>query len=99
MGKSPPSAPDPYQSASAQYQYGTQAAAYNTALDRPNAVTPYGSSNYSITGHDPQTGAPIYTHTTSLNPTELATLTAQQKGELGLTNTATGVLPQATSSM
>jgi hypothetical protein len=99
MGKSPPSAPDPYQSAAAQYQYGTQAAAYNTALDRPNSVTPYGTNSYAITGHDPQTGAPLYTQTTALNPTEQSILTEQQKGELGLQNTAQGLLPQVQSSL
>lgn len=49
MGKgSAPSAPDPYESAQAQYQYGTAAANYNTALDRPNIVTPYGSQTWSV---------------------------------------------------
>lgn len=58
MGKSAaPSAPDPYQSAAAQYQYGTQAAAYNTALQRPNVVTPYGSTSWAVApGSSPQGG-------------------------------------------
>jgi len=44
---SAPSAPDPWQSAAAQYQYGTEAANYTTALNRPNLVTPYGSDVWS----------------------------------------------------
>jgi hypothetical protein len=47
-GKSAPSAPDPYQSAQAQYQYGTQAANYNAALGDVNQVTPFGSTTWSV---------------------------------------------------
>lgn len=43
---SAPSAPDPWQSAAAQYQYGTEAANYTTALQRPDIVTPYGSETW-----------------------------------------------------
>jgi hypothetical protein len=46
--KSAPSAPDPYQSAQAQYQYGTQAANYNAALGDVNQVTPFGSTTWSV---------------------------------------------------
>lgn len=48
LGKgSAPAAPDPYASAAAQYQYGTQAANYTTQLGHTNVVTPYGSTTYS----------------------------------------------------
>jgi hypothetical protein len=46
--KSAPSAPDPYQSAQAQYQYGTQAANYSAALGDVNQVTPFGSTTWSV---------------------------------------------------
>lgn len=69
MGKgSAPSAPDPYASAGAQYQYGTQAAAFNAALNRVNTQGPTSSTQYSVTGNDPQTGAPIYSQSTQLSP-------------------------------
>lgn len=49
MGKgSAPGAPDPYQSAAAQYQFGTQAANYNMGLNAVNKVTPYGSTTWSV---------------------------------------------------
>lgn len=44
---STPSPPDPYQSAAAQYQYGTAAANYNAALNHTNVITPYGSTTWS----------------------------------------------------
>lgn len=58
MGKgSAPSAPDPYQSASAQYQYGTEAANYNMGLNAVNKVTPFGSTTWSVNpGGIPQSG-------------------------------------------
>jgi hypothetical protein len=84
MGKpSAPQAPDPYNSAAAQYKYGTQAAAYNAALNRMNTVGPTGSTQYQVTGTDP-TGAPIYTQRTQLTPTEQALLNSQEQvGILG----------------
>lgn len=46
--KQSPSAPDPYQSAQAQYQYGTEAANYNMGLNAVNQVTPFGSTTWSV---------------------------------------------------
>jgi hypothetical protein len=77
-GSSAPSAPDPYQSAAAQYQYGTEAASYNAALDNVNQVGPTGSTTYAQTGTSP-TGAPQYTSTTQLSAPEQALLTGSQQ--------------------
>jgi hypothetical protein len=78
MGKpSTPSAPDPYASAAAQYQYGTQAAAYNKALGSGTTVTPVGQQTQVQTGTSP-TGAPIYTTTSSLTPAQQQIFNAQQ---------------------
>jgi Chaperone of endosialidase len=88
MGKSAPSAPNPYQSAQAQYEYGTQAASYNKALNATNEVGPTGSTSNAITGYDPTTGAPIYTQTTSLTPVEQSLLSGSQTG--GLESEAAG---------
>lgn len=66
MGKgSAPSAPDPYATAAAQYQYGTAAANYGTALNRPNVATPYGDTNWYQT---PQPVNPGYTSTPTSVP-------------------------------
>jgi hypothetical protein len=91
MGKpSAPSAPDPYTTAQAQYQYGTEAANYNTALNDMNTVGPTGSTSYGITGYDPSTGAPIRSQTTTLSPAEQQILNSSQgiqQGQLGTAGT------------
>lgn len=82
MGKggAAPQAPDAYQTADAQTQMNTQTAAYNAALNRINTTTPIGTDAYNITGKDPQTGAPIYSHDVSLSP-EQQQLYDQQTGQ------------------
>lgn len=88
MGKpSAPQAPDPYQSAAAQYQYGKQAAAYNAALNRINTSGPGGSVSYNVTGMDRNSGAPIYTQQTTLSPEQQQLYDIQQKQSLGLAGT------------
>lgn len=86
MGKSSAPAPiNPYQSAEAQYQYGTQAGNYQTALNDVNTVGPTGTTSYAVTGMD-ASGAPIRTQTTTLSPQQQALLGGQQtlqQGELG----------------
>lgn len=78
MGKSSaPAAPDPYASAQAQEQAGTQAASYNAALNQVNQVGPTGSTTYAQTGTSP-TGAPTYTSTTQLSQPEQALLSGSQ---------------------
>jgi hypothetical protein len=44
-----PSAPDPYATAAAQTQGAESVAGFNTALQRPNVVTPYGSTTWTST--------------------------------------------------
>jgi hypothetical protein len=80
VGKSSPSAPDPYASAAAQYQYGTMGAAYNKGLNATNTVGPTGSTTNAITGYDPSSGAPQYTQTTQLTPAEQQLLAGSQQG-------------------
>jgi hypothetical protein len=49
VGKgSAPSAPDPYASAGAQYQYGTAAANYSKGLNATNEITPTGSTTWTV---------------------------------------------------
>lgn len=94
MGKSgsAPQPIDPYQSAAAQYQYGTQAGAYNAAINRVNTSGPGGSVNYSITGRDPSTGAPIYTQSTNLSPTSQKIYDLTQGAQVGAGQAAQGLL-------
>lgn len=96
MGKggSAPQAPDPYASASAQYQFGTAAADYNAALNRVNTTGPTGSTSYKVTGYDPQTGAPIYAQTTSLAPSEQAIFDKSQGLKTGQLDSAAGLMDQ-----
>lgn len=70
MGKSSdtPQAPDPYTEAGAQYGLNTSTANYNAALSRTGNSNALGSSGWNQTGTDPNTGAPLYDFSTSLNP-------------------------------
>jgi hypothetical protein len=72
-----PSAPDPYASAAAQYEYGTQAAGYNASLNQVNQVGPTGSTTYNQTGTGVN-GAPTFTATTQLSQPEQALLSGSQ---------------------
>ncbi len=45
-----------------------QTAAYNKALNLNNYSNPFGSQTSSISGYDPQSGAPIYQTNTTANP-------------------------------
>lgn len=95
MGKeSAPAAPNPYQSAQAQYQYGTQAAAYNKALNSTDVSGPTGSTSYNITGYDPTTGAPIYTQTNTLTAPEQQMLGEGQQATITAGQEAQGALGQ-----
>jgi hypothetical protein len=89
---SAPAAPDPYTTAQAQYQYGTEAADYSTALNDINTVGPTGTTGYAITGVDPTTGAPIRTQTTTLTPAEQSILTGTQGIQQSQVNTAGNLL-------
>lgn len=92
MGKpSAPSAPDPYTTAQAQYQYGTQAAQYGAGLDDISTVGPTGSSTYTFGSNE--YGDPTTTNTTTLSPEEQQILNQSegiQSGQLGTASTLLG---------
>lgn len=67
-GGSAPQAPDPWVVAGASTQTNQDTAAFNKALNLNNSSNPFGSQTSSITGYDPQTGAPIYQTNVSANP-------------------------------
>lgn len=98
MGKgSAPQAPDPYKTAAAQYQYGTEAANYNKALNSTNTITPYGSTTWSQ-GPGVNGGPPTYTETQSLSPQEQALFNASTANQVGQAQAAGGLLPQVNSA-
>lgn len=101
MGKSsaPPQAPDPYQSAQAQYQFGTQAAAYNKALGAGTTITPGATQTNKATGYDPATGAPIYTNTTTLSPAQQKIYDSLQASQGAQGQTAQQLAAAAGSSL
>jgi hypothetical protein len=83
MGKADtPPAPDYYGLAQQQGQIQSQLLNQQTTANRPDQVTPWGSTNWS---QDPQGN---WTEEQSLNPTEQATLDAQQKLNQGATGAA-----------
>jgi len=88
-----PKAPDPVKTAAAQTQSNIDTATKQAELNRVNQYNPYGSSEYSITGTNPD-GTPIYSQTTKLSEPQQQIFDAQQKQDLGLTNTANTMLGQ-----
>jgi hypothetical protein len=99
MGKgSAPQAPDPYQTAAAQYQYGTKAASYQQAMNQVNTQNPYSSTSYKQTGTGVG-GAPVYTETTQLNPQAQAAYNAQLANQTGQAQAATGALGRANNAI
>src|SRR4030067_437321 len=78
LGKNPgPGAPDPYEVSAAQTASNKETAGYNAALNRINQSSPFGSINYTQTGTDPTTGAPMYSQETQLSPELQQLLTSQ----------------------
>jgi len=78
---STPTVPDPTVTANAQSRANINTAAAGAALNNVNTVTPYGSTNYDVTGTyttpDGQV-VPQYTQTTALNPLAQSILSGQQ---------------------
>jgi hypothetical protein len=101
MGKSssPPPAPDPAATANAQAGYDKATAGYNAALNRYNVSTPYGSLDWTQSGTDPATGAPMYSQKVNLTPASQATLTQDQNNALGLATTQGQMLGNASAGM
>jgi hypothetical protein len=85
MGKSSktPQAPDPRVVAGAQTQQNRDTAGYNAALNRTNTYGPAGSQEFTNTGIDPTTGAPIYRQDIKLDPQ----LEQQWRAQLGQNDT------------
>ena len=96
-GGSAPPPPDPYVTAGAQTKSNQDTAAYNNAITHGNTTSPLGSQTYT-SRVDPTTGATVYDQSIQLAPDQQAIYDAQQKQDLGLTNTANGMLGQVQSA-
>lgn len=92
MGKSTPKVPDPVKVSQAQGAENRSTAEYLASLNRVNQSSPFGSVSYSQNGTDPNTGAPIYSQSTSLSP-ELQSLFDSQIGsQQGISDAITGAI-------
>lgn len=90
MSKSPPTPPDYVGAAQAQSQSSQELNAAQTAANRPNINTPFGSQAWTVASStDPTTGQPInrWTQNTTLTPEMQAALTAEQ----GITKSQAGI--------
>lgn len=92
MGKSAPKAPDPYKVSDAQSKSNKETAEYNAALNRINQSSPFGSINYTQSGTDPATGAPLYTQNTQLSPQMQSLLDSQMGAQQGISSAISGAI-------
>jgi hypothetical protein len=90
--KSGPKAPDPYKVSAAQTQSNKETAEYNAALNRINQTSPYGSINYTQNGTDPNTGAPIYSQSTTLSPELQGLFDSQIGSQRGISDAISGAI-------
>jgi len=100
MGKKTeaPPPPDPNQVAAAQTAQNRDTALYNAALNRFNTYTPFGSQEFSVTGTDPRTGAPIYQQDIRLDPSQQALFDQQTNQNLALGQYGNTVLDRLTNA-
>lgn len=92
MGKkSTPAAPDYTKAAEIQAQSSAQNTAAQTAANRPDIVTPFGSQTWEQNGNQ-------WTQTTTLSPDQQAALDAQMRIQAGRSGAAEQLLGQASSA-
>lgn len=95
---SPPTPPNPTQTAQAQESTNVGTAVAQAGLNNVNQVTPYSSTNFAQTGGytDPNTGqwVPSYTETTSLTPQAQSILTGTEGVANSLVPTAQNLANQ-----
>jgi hypothetical protein len=104
MGKSvkAPPAPDYKGAAEATAASNKEAAVYNTAANRPNINTPFGSQSWtSEAGVDPATGQKItnWTQNTTLDPKAQAALDSQMAMQQGRSDLANSTMPRVAESI
>lgn len=91
-----PKPPDPFKTAAAQEGAERTASQTSSIANNPNQVTPWGSSNYSVSGYETVTGSngkpvqvPRYTQTVKLSPEQQQLLDYQN--QMGANLGQTGV--------
>ena len=97
MSKSPPTPPDYVGAAQAQGQSSQQLSAAQTAANRPNINTPFGSQAWTVSPYtDPTTGQVVgkWTQNTTLTPAMQAALTQQQGITKSQSDIASGLIGQ-----
>lgn len=92
MGKKAPKTPDPYAVADAQSQMNKETAEYNASLNRIDQSNPYSSVKYTQSGTDPNTGAPIYSQSTTFSPQLQSLFDSQMSTQQGIADATTGML-------
>jgi hypothetical protein len=104
MGKNvkAPPAPDYKGAAEATAASNKEAAVYNTAANRPNINTPFGSQSWtSEAGVDPATGQKItnWTQNTTLAPKAQGALDSQMDMQKGRSDLANSTMPRVAESI
>ena len=103
MGKKSkaPKAPDYVGAAQAQAAGDLQQAKYQTALDRPTQIDPYGQVTWQFRpGADPNNPQPgDWTQVTSLTPQQQAIANAEQYNQLHLQNLGSQAIGQASNTL
>jgi hypothetical protein len=92
VGKSTPKTPDPYKVAAAQTKSNRETAEYNAALNRIDQSNPYSSVKYNQSGTDPNTGAPIYSQSTTFSPQLQGLFDSQMNTQQGIADATTNLL-------
>ncbi len=89
-----PSPPNPYDTAAAQQGAELGASQASSIINNPNQVTPYGTSNYSVSGYETIKDAkgkdvqvPRYTQTVTLSPEQQGLLNLQNQMQTSLGQT------------
>ena len=86
-----PKAPDPYQTANTQQTFNKDAAVSTANLNHLDQSTPYGSTNWSQTGTNPD-GTPKYGVNTSFTPVGQGLFDANNSVSMGRLGAANGLL-------
>lgn len=98
MSLSPPSPPNPQQTANAQEQLNEQTAVTQAQLNMVGQNTPYGSLSYAQTGTNPD-GTPKFTSTEQYNPEVQKLFNTGIGTEQGIANSANSLIKNLGQSL
>lgn len=86
-----PDPPDPVATANAQTQSNKETAVFQSGINNPNEITPFGKVTYNWRGTD-AAGRPIYTRTEELTPEAQQVLGEQLQQDVALSRTGSNML-------